>query len=176
MELFCKRFGRWDYLLHGGAAKAAMRALQLLKDIHNKVPPAVLVAWMHTVSNGWCTARRFQSHGKCRLSQTCRGEDSLEHYSKCRFAWACAQNRLRISSTSRSFSRFLGLQGKSIEEATLLVVQQAAVYHAISHLRTRNARASAGDSARLIDARIHFLGTLSRPLGNLLREIWRRTV
>ena len=175
LELFCKRFSRWNYLLDGGAEKAAMRALQLLKDINRKVPPAVLAAWMHTALNGWCTARRFQSQGKCRLSQTCHGEDSLEHYSKCRFAWVCAQNRLRLSGAPRSFSRFLGLQGKSIEETTLLVVQQAAVYHAVNHVRTRNVRGSEGEAACLIEAKIRALGTQCRPLGNLLRDIWRRT-
>jgi hypothetical protein len=126
-QLFIKRFQRWDYLLDGAIEWAAERADLLPEKISKRVPPAVLAAWMHTVLNGWCTARRFQAQGPCRLSNTCRGEDSLEHYAKCRFAWSCAQKRLRIAAAPRSFGRFLALQAESEDEAVLLSVQQAAV-------------------------------------------------
>ena len=76
-ELFCRRFDRWDYLFKGSKEGAAKRAQLLLTSICKKVPPAVLAAWMHTALNGWCTARRFQTQGPCRLSRSCRGEDSV---------------------------------------------------------------------------------------------------
>ena len=171
-ELFCRRFDRWDYLFKGSKEGAAKRAQLLLTSICKKVPPAVLAAWMHTALNGWCTARRFQTQGPCRLSRSCRGEDSVEHYSKCRSAWCCAQSRLRISPLPRCFERFLGLQAESVEEAVLLVVQQAAVYHAVNNLRARNIRAADGEAEQLISARIRRLGTLSQSLARLLKGRW----
>ena len=66
-QVFIKRFQRWDHLLDGAVERAAERAELLLEKISNKVPQAVLAAWMHTALNGWCTARRFQTQGPCRL-------------------------------------------------------------------------------------------------------------
>jgi hypothetical protein len=171
-QVFIKRFQRWDHLLDGAVERAAERAELLLEKISKKVPPAVLAAWMHTALNGWCTARRFQAQGPCRLSVTCRGEDSLEHYATCRFSWSCAQKRLRIAATPRSFGRFLALQAVSEDEAVLLCVQQAAVYHAVNNLRARNVRAGEGEACNLINARINRLATFSNPLARLLRGRW----
>jgi hypothetical protein len=75
-EFFRQRFARWDSLLAGGAQAAADRVPSFLQHVKKRVPPAVLAAWMHSALNGWCTARRFQCQGQCRLSKNCRGEDS----------------------------------------------------------------------------------------------------
>jgi endonuclease/exonuclease/phosphatase family metal-dependent hydrolase len=172
---FCMRFGRWNDLLDGGASKAASQVPALLVQIKGKVPPAVLAAWMHTALNGWCTARRFQSQGRCRLSRDCHGDDSLEHYARCRHAWSCTKTRLKLAATPRTMTRFLGLGAESAETAILLCVQQAAVYHAFNRLRAVGRRAAPGETQQLIEARIRTLGALCRPLGQILRRIWVRT-
>ena len=67
------------------------RAVEVLQVLPRLVPPRVLAAVWRLWWNGWCTARRFQGKGCCRLGCGGDAEDSIEHYCLCprlaEFAW-----------------------------------------------------------------------------------------
>lgn len=84
-----RRFGARD-------RRQAARALQRLRSLGSQVPPRVWAATFGVLWNRWATARRRQilcSH--CLLG--CEwGEDSVEHYGRCRVVWGFARDVLHI--------------------------------------------------------------------------------
>ena len=65
----------------------ARRLHHHLPHLGKLVAARVMASVIRTLYNGWCTARRFQQQGLCRLSCTCTGDDSLEHYARCKIGW-----------------------------------------------------------------------------------------
>ena len=58
-------------------------AHQRLHDLGGLVTPRVHAACFGACWNRWCTLRRFQQTGRCRLCQLPHTEDSIEHYVFC---------------------------------------------------------------------------------------------
>ena len=85
VEGFCRKMERWPVQLL--PRLRVDRALAALPVIARATQPKVLAAVIRTLWNGWCTGRRFQkSHHSCMLG--CQfGEDSVEHYGRCRHVW-----------------------------------------------------------------------------------------
>ena len=71
---------RWKIqVLHGHRVGRAMR---VMVEVGRTSSPRVMAAYLRTICNGWCTKRRYQSHGLCAFD--CGGgEDSLEHFARC---------------------------------------------------------------------------------------------
>ena len=62
---------------------AARRALTVCRLLGAKAPPRVAAQFWRMLFNGWCTARRFQD-GDATCVFGCGGEDSIEHYCRCK--------------------------------------------------------------------------------------------
>jgi hypothetical protein len=104
------RWQRW-ITLFGGERNLSLRTRQApltIQALHNKLPPCIRASLLCTWLNGWCTARRFQQPRQpCSLSETCDGDDAIEHYAICPAIWQCAHQFLRLQTTPRSLPRFL---------------------------------------------------------------------
>ena len=75
-----RRLDRWAMPLLPG--HRVQRAIACMKCAATSCPPRVCAALLRTWCNGWVTARRMQRVGQCVLG--CPGEDSIEHYARCR--------------------------------------------------------------------------------------------
>ena len=103
-DRYRQRLARWQ--LPGVPLRVARRALRQLKDLNRFVPPRISAAVLSTAWNRWCTDRRFQRPQErgCRLG--CGAiEDSIEHYSRCRFVHSFASTFLCLD-----FPRARGLE------------------------------------------------------------------
>ena len=69
---------------------------QRLKELAHLVTPRVHAAVFGSIWNRWCTLRRFQSRGRCRLCQRPLTEDSIEHYACCTVVRDVAARKLRL--------------------------------------------------------------------------------
>ena len=76
------KLDRWQFTeeVHGIGCRRIERHLPNMGKV---VAPRVLSSGLRTLYNGWCTARRFQSTGTCKLGCKWDGTDSLEHYAIC---------------------------------------------------------------------------------------------
>lgn len=109
-----KKFQRW--FSEQDSLMLASRASHLLKTIHSLVPPCVLFCLISTWCNAWCTNKRFQGTGRCRLSTQCEGEDSLDHYAVCSCQWQAFSSKLKRSYRPDSIIHFFGLEAESTED------------------------------------------------------------
>ena len=73
----------------------AIRGSAVLQRLARLVPPRVVAAVLRTWFNGWCTAHRFQAHGRC-LFGCSMGQDSVDHYMGCLMLHRHGQLRLRL--------------------------------------------------------------------------------
>ena len=111
---------------------------QRLKKIATLTTPRVHAAVFGAIWNRWCTLRRFQQRGRCRLCQQPSTEDSIEHYSRCAIVRRVAQKRLRLdSSTQVNIHTFtctnpLLHTEEQLTRAALLIY---ATYRALNHQR-----------------------------------------
>jgi len=84
----------------GPPAHIACRIGNNLKRLSALVPPRVASAVLHTIWNGWCTARRFQqqsaAHDRCWLGCAGEAQDSIEHYCRCPIGLEALRQHLRI--------------------------------------------------------------------------------
>ena len=71
-------------------------AHQRLKTAATLTTPRVHAALFGAIWNRWCTLRRFQLRGHCRLCQLPHTEDSIEHYANCKAVTELATRRLRL--------------------------------------------------------------------------------
>ena len=78
----------------------ARSAHQRLKTIAKVTTPRVHAAMFGAIWNRWCTLRRYQLRGRCRLCQEPHTEDSIEHYSCCNIGKEVAARRLRLCSNT----------------------------------------------------------------------------
>ena len=115
------------------------RCCLFLNDIHKSVPPCVFFSVIVTFFNGWTTSARFQSIDKvCLLCSHCDGEDSLEHYSCCRFQWRSFSSICWHASLPCKLSRFLGLETDCINVKVWHACHMYAVKGAVDHRRRGN--------------------------------------
>ena len=73
-------------------------AHQRLKTVARLTSPRVHAATFGALWNRWCTLRRFQLRGRCRLCQKVHSEDSIEHYAFCDTVREVATRRLRLDA------------------------------------------------------------------------------
>ena len=76
----------------------ARSAHQRLKTLAQLVSPRVHASVFGSIWNRWCTLRRFQFRGRCRLCQSLHSEDSIEHYAFCSVVKELAARRLRLDT------------------------------------------------------------------------------
>lgn len=76
-------------------------AHQRLKAIAKLSTPRVHAAVYGAIWTRWCTLRRFQQRGRCRLCQAPHTEDSIEHYPFCSYVRRLATTRLRLHCTTQ---------------------------------------------------------------------------
>ena len=76
----------------------ARSAQQRLRQLAGLVAPRVHAAVFGSIWNRWCTRRRFQLRGTCRLCQAVHSEDSIEHYAFCKVVRELAARRLRLDA------------------------------------------------------------------------------
>ena len=69
---------------------------QRLRSLAKLTTPRVHAAVYGAIWNRWCTRRRFQQRGPCRLCQLPLTEDSIEHYPFCSIIKRLATTRLRL--------------------------------------------------------------------------------
>ncbi|CAK0843105.1 unnamed protein product [Prorocentrum cordatum] len=82
----------------------ADRALATYPAVSRAVPPRVFAACLRSLWNGWITARRFQGHAACVFG-CAGGEDSIEHYSECRWVAAAAATHFGLARPATRHSR-----------------------------------------------------------------------
>lgn len=78
-------------------ARCASQRLQISAKL---VAPRVHAALFSAIWNRWCTLRRFQTTGTCRLCRRPLTEDAIEHYPFCTVVRAIATRRLRLDITA----------------------------------------------------------------------------
>ena len=107
----CKRFRRWAQKEPSVVPwnTLARRTLKRIAHLKRVVPLCTLAVLLRSWLNGWCTARRFQEQGLCRLSSNCTGDDSLEHYARRKISWEWIGRYSRVETEYRSLARFLVL-------------------------------------------------------------------
>ena len=80
---------------------AAPRIHRNLEKLHNFLPPRVCSSAFRTISNGWCTHRRFQNRmehtNRCVLGCGGKAEDSIEHYCRCPVTLSVLSKVLRVA-------------------------------------------------------------------------------
>ena len=95
----------------------ASRACSFLKGVAGKVPPSVIFAIVNSFFNGWATEARFQvKSGRCVICSSCTGDDSIEHYSSCSYAWRAFARRYRRPVFPMCMARFFGLYASNEED------------------------------------------------------------
>ena len=111
---------------------------QRLKTLAKLTTPRVHSAVYGAIWNRWCTLRRFQQRGHCRLCQLPHTEDSIEHYPFCTIVKRIATTRLHLHHTTQvnihTFTLtnpFLRTQEQLVRAALLIY----ATYRALNHQR-----------------------------------------
>ncbi len=112
------RLVRWQ--LASLLAHATSRAARNLKVISLKCKAAAASAYLRTLLNGWCTARRFKNTSKSGGWGVClfgcaRGDDSIEHYSRCKVLVDFLAAASLADSCRTSIDSFLLLRGRVSE-------------------------------------------------------------
>jgi len=119
-------------LLYGPAAHIARRVHLTLQRLHSLVPPRVASAMIHTLWNGWCTARRFQdqspANDRCWLGCGETAHDSIEHYCRCPVGRGVLASRLRIVVSPRQALPVWLLAHKALQEDEVLAMTSLFVY------------------------------------------------
>ena len=113
-------------------------AHQRLKSLAKLTTPRVHAAAFGAVWNRWCTLRRFQQRGLCRLCQRPHTEDSIEHYPFCITVRRLATSRLRLNGATQvnihtfTCTNPLIRTQEQLTRAALLIY---ATYRALNHQR-----------------------------------------
>jgi len=114
------------------------------KRISGLVAPRVLATLFRSVWNGWCTARRFQQKGCCRLGCSPTSDDSIEHYSHCRFAYHLVVDHFKLDPRRVSLGALLcAASDMTDKELTVMAVVGYALFRATSHFRFSQAPCAA---------------------------------
>ena len=96
------------------------------------------VAVFGAMWNRWCTIKRYQGQGRCRLCQKRHTEDAIEHYAFCSVVRELAARRLRLCTTTHvnihtfTFTNPLLRTKELLTRAALLIY---ATYRALNHQR-----------------------------------------
>ena len=170
------RADRWirEGLITIPAGTAVRRARRILDILSRSCPACVVWAVIKTWFNGWTTGRRFQQHdAKCLLCSQCGGQDSIEHYLKCRVVTQFAARKLRLNRVDGQSFMLFDL-GSSDETALAL---RAVLLYA-TFMTTNNIRAHARkpDSKFAIESMwlsVRPAALQSRALRRILASMWQ---
>ena len=135
-----RRLDKWALQLPPGHRLA--RAQLALETIAAQCQPRVLAACIRLQLNGWCTSRRFQGRGACRLG--CGGcEDSIQHLALCPVQRQLFGRFLQIAPVpgDQALEHFLLMGGGTSTEAGRALIRKRALgiyalYRCHNHLRT----------------------------------------
>ena len=103
-------------------------AHQRLKTLAKLTTPRVHATMFGAIWNRWCTLRRFQQQGRCRLCQKQHTEDSIEHYVFCSSIRELAVRRLRLDLKIHVNIHTLTCTNPLIDTAELLTRAALLVY------------------------------------------------
>jgi hypothetical protein len=169
-----RRLQRW--LIDPSSAELndmVAKTISVIADVR-KAPPCVAAAVLKTWLNGWCTARRFQEPRRsCWLCETCSGDDSLEHYAVCPFAWSYLPSKLRISDSTKTIKRFMLLEPCEGDTPLLLACHVYAVMGVVNTLRAQQTRPTCMSTERLLWERWRAIGGRSRLIQKAVRARWQ---
>jgi len=131
-----------NWLLAGPPALVAGRVHRTLQRLHTLVPPRIASAVIHTLWNGWCTARRFQdqspAHDRCWLGCARGAHDSIEHYCRCPVSLDVLRRKLRIDVLPQQALAYMLLSHPCVRDDEILALTALftyAVYMATNHYR-----------------------------------------
>ena len=116
----------------------ARSAHQRLKTTAKLTTPRVHAAVFGAIWNRWCTLRRFQTRGRCRLCQQPHTEDSIEHYASCNTIRELATRRLGLCRhTQINIQTFTCTNPfiRTTEQLTRAALLIYATYRASNHQR-----------------------------------------
>ena len=117
----------------------ARSAFCRLSEIACHTAPRVHAAVFGAIWNRWCTRRRFQQKGLCRLCQSPTSEDSIEHYVTCKEVKQLASRRLRLDVAEHVNIHTFTCTNRAIATKELLVRSALliyATYRALNYQRT----------------------------------------
>lgn len=146
-EVLAVRFRRW-YGIHE-SGMIAKRAVVNLKRVQSLIPACVQFAAFNTLLNGWATAARFQMLGACRLSISCDGNDSLEHYACCRHQLVAINGVFDIP-IMHSLHQLLGLESEDAECSAIIAMHCFAIRSVVNAQRAIDARLPDGAARRAL--------------------------
>ena len=113
-------------------------AHQRLKTIATLTTPRVHASVYGAIWNRWCTLRRFQQRGRCRLCRKPHTEDSIEHYGFCDTVRRVATTRLRLNIETQVNIHSFTCTNPLIhtrEELTRTALLVYSTYRALNHQR-----------------------------------------
>ena len=110
-----RRLDRWPLAVLPG--HRVDRATRILEVLGRRSVPRVQAALLRTWCNGWCTRRRFQQTGQCRL-RCGTPQDSIEHYAQCSVArqLLLAHLHARGFDLPRTLDAFLCMTVHAVED------------------------------------------------------------
>ena len=116
------RLVRWR--LNGLPARVTTWATRNLSVITKRCKTCVASAYLRTILNGWCTARRFRSMPGKKGMGSClfgcgRGVDSIEHYAHCAILRAARETNVTINTIPCGIDGFLMLHCR-VEEHVVI--------------------------------------------------------
>lgn len=123
--------------------------------------------WLKTTFNGWCTARRFQEIGLCRLCRGCDGQDDVAHYATCQGVHAVL-SRCSLPVPSSVFE-LIGGSARAQDEFLLACVVCSVLRSSHNHARHTQKSMEADDLEASIKARLKSLGQNCDHIARLLR-------
>ena len=122
-----------------------------------------------------CSAVRFEEpRGSCLLCKECSGDDSLEHYAVCPFAWSYLPRKVRISELPKTIKRFLVLEHGPDDELLLLACHVYAVFGVVNLMQARQTRGTSTTVESMLWERWRAISGRSRVLQRAIRARWQQ--
>ena len=172
--LIRKKLPRWqrEKRVEGVPGRLSGRLERNFTKLGLNVPPAVISAVVRTFWNGWCTDRRFQRIGTCKLGLPCQGDDSIEHYASCVHVKDFALLKMRLPPHVTGLSYFLLLE--NVDEPTLVRIALLvyAVYTTTQQIRKAEHLTPASVRALLWE-RVHSVCTNHGKCAQVMSSIWQ---
>ena len=168
VHVLSTRFLRWG--TPEQSSKVALALNQRLSDLRpcNRPKAAVMADWLKTVFNGWCTARRFQESGTCRLSQGCAGEDDIAHYVGCPEVHRCL--RLCLLPVPTSPFDLVGGEAREDDDFITSCIVCSVLRAAHNHARVTQQCLSQAELLSAMRARLKSLGQTCDTVARILRQ------
>ena len=133
------KLARFQLKIHIG--HSVFRATRRMDALKNQVRPSILVVYFRTLMNGWPTSRRMRTIENTKLHNLppcplCgKGEDSLEHVSRCEVSCTIFN---KFGAPINCIEHFFCLDSAALELRILLRRVKAlaatyAIYNAFTH-------------------------------------------